>query len=105
MRPMSSWRIVAAVLALGVVVSVTRADDFLAVGHIGGDDAYGKSDQSIVMDSFNFKSADPPAGLKASTTSPVHPVLIRNEHGPLLRIVVEAADAKDARVTALSFQF
>ena len=25
-------------------------------GHVGGDDAYGKSDQSIVMDSFRLKT-------------------------------------------------
>jgi sialidase-1 len=31
-------------------------------------------------------------------------VLIRNEHGPLLRVVVDAADATDVRVRAVSFK-
>lgn len=43
-------------------------------------------------------------GLTASATSPVHLVLIRNEHGPLLRVVVDAADPKDVRVKAVSFK-
>jgi len=47
-------------------------------------------------------NADP--GLTASTTSPVHPVLIRNEHGPLLRVVVEANDPKGVNASALSFK-
>lgn len=49
-------------------------------------------------------AADSPPGLTASITSPVHPVLIRNEHGPLLRVVVNAANARDVRVNALSFK-
>lgn len=37
--------------------SVQAADGrIFVVGHVGGDDAYGKSDQSIVMDSFLLKS-------------------------------------------------
>lgn len=43
-------------------------------------------------------------GLKVSTTTPVHPMLIRNEYGPLLRVVVNAADPKDVRVNAVSFK-
>src|SRR5437762_1956098 len=46
--------------------------------------------------------AEPP-GLTAWSASPVHPVLIRNEQGPLVRVTVNAADPKDARVKALSF--
>jgi sialidase-1 len=48
--------------------------------------------------------AEAPQGLTVSTTSPVHPVLIRNEHGPLLRVIVDAADPKDMRVNAVSFK-
>ena len=48
---------------------------------------------------------DAAAGLTASMTQPVHPVLIRNEHGPLLRVIVDAADPKDVRVNAVSFKF
>ena len=47
---------------------------------------------------------DAPQELTASTTRPVHPVLIRNEHGPLLRVIVDAADPKDMRVNAISFK-
>jgi hypothetical protein len=36
--------------------AVQAADGRIFVfGHVGGDDAYGKSDQSIVMDSFQLK--------------------------------------------------
>jgi sialidase-1 len=47
--------------------------------------------------------AEGPQGLAAFATSPVHPLLIRNEHGPLLRVVVEAADPKDVFVNEVSF--
>ncbi|MBI3861538.1 MAG: VCBS repeat-containing protein [Planctomycetia bacterium] len=47
--------------------------------------------------------AEPP-GLTAASASHVHPVLIRNEHGPLVRITVNAAEPKDVRVNALSFK-
>ena len=30
----------------------------VVVGHVGGDDAYGKVDQSIVMDSFRLVAAN-----------------------------------------------
>ena len=46
---------------------------------------------------------DSPAGLTAVAIRPVHPVLIRNEHGPLLRIVVEVENRNDVGVTGLSF--
>ncbi len=37
--------------------AVQAADSRIFVfGHVGGDDAYGKSDQSIVMDSFFLKT-------------------------------------------------
>ncbi len=48
--------------------------------------------------------ADAVQGLSASTASPVHPLLIRNEQGPLLRVVVEAADPKDVRVNTVTFK-
>ena len=31
-------------------------------------------------------------------------MLIRNEHGPLLRVIVNAVDPKDVRVNAISFK-
>ncbi len=48
-------------------------------------------------------AADIPRELIASTTQPVHPVLIRNEHGPLLRVIVEADNPQDVRVNSISF--
>jgi sialidase-1 len=42
-------------------------------------------------------------GTTASVTRPVHPVLIRNEHGPLLRIVVEVEKGVNARASSLVF--
>jgi sialidase-1 len=46
-----------------------------------------------------------PSAISASAASPVHPVLIRNDHGPLLRVTVDAGDAPGLQVRALSFQF
>ena len=46
---------------------------------------------------------DSVTGLTAIAVRPVHPVLIRNEHGPLLRVVVDVEDRDDVRVTGLSF--
>lgn len=43
-------------------------------------------------------------GLKASTRQPVHPVLIRNEHGPLTRLVIDVDDKNSARLISVSFQ-
>jgi len=49
-------------------------------------------------------AADDPAAIQVTTSSPIHPVLMRNEHGPLLRIVVDAADSADVDVRAVEFQ-
>ncbi|MFN0129879.1 MAG: exo-alpha-sialidase [Verrucomicrobiales bacterium] len=43
------------------------------------------------------------AGLVGTASQPVHPVLIRNEHGPLTRVVVVAEQGTDARVEAFVF--
>ena len=43
-------------------------------------------------------------GLTATVTSPVHPVLIRNEHGPLTRVVVEVEKSVKSRVSSLVFK-
>jgi acetyl esterase/lipase len=42
-------------------------------------------------------------GLRATVTRPVHPVLIRNDHGPLMRVVVEVDNGVDARMSSLIF--
>ena len=48
-----------------------------------------------------------PPTLKVSAVSsqPVHPVLIRNEHGPLTRVVVQVEDSIDARANSFVFTF
>ncbi len=43
-------------------------------------------------------------GLTAMVTRPVHPVLIRNEHGPLMRVVVEVEKGFNSRMTSLVFK-
>jgi len=43
------------------------------------------------------------SGLTASVTRPIHPVLIRNQHGPLLRVVVDVGEKQDVQVYSLSF--
>ena len=43
-------------------------------------------------------------GLTATVSRPVHPVLIRNEHGPLMRVVVEVEKSVTSRVNSLAFK-
>ncbi len=51
------------------------------------------------------RSQDPAKGLTASVTCPVHPVLIRNEHGPLMRVAIEVEKGVvEARVSSLVFK-
>ena len=49
-------------------------------------------------------AADVLPELTVSMTQPVHPVLIRNEHSPVLQVIVEANDPQDARLKAISFR-
>ena len=42
-------------------------------------------------------------GATATVTRPVHPILIRNEHGPLLRVVVDLDTEAEARISSLTF--
>ena len=49
-------------------------------------------------------TANEPASIQATSLTPIHPVLIRNEHGPLTRIIIDVADATDVAVTAVEFQ-
>ncbi len=41
--------------------------------------------------------------VSAVSSQPVHPVLIRNEHGPLTRVIVEVAKGVEPRVTSFDF--
>lgn len=43
-------------------------------------------------------------GITANVTRPVYPVLIRNEHGPLLRVIVDADQGVSAQIKSLSFK-
>ena len=49
------------------------------------------------------RGADAVSGLTATATAPVYPVLIRNEHGPLLRVEIEVDGNRSASTTAFSF--
>ena len=44
-----------------------------------------------------------PVGLVAQVTRPVHPILVGNEHGPLLRVAIEAGPGRQVHVSALRF--
>lgn len=46
---------------------------------------------------------DAPKGLNSTVASPIHPVLIRNQHSPLVRIVVDVEPGIEARATSLTF--
>ena len=54
----------------------------------------------------NSNNAGNPLTLQVtmSSSTPVHPVLIRNEHGPLTRLIVEVKNDEGARVTAIDFK-
>ena len=41
--------------------------------------------------------------ITATVSRPVHPLLIRNEHGPVLRVVIDTGDAGEGRLTSLGF--
>lgn len=43
--------------------------------------------------------------LNASVLRPVHPILIRNDHGPLLRIIVNVPTNQTVRLTSLKFSW
>ena len=49
------------------------------------------------------EAADP-AAIRAASSNPIHPVLIRNEYGPLVRVVVDVTDATEIIVEAVAFQ-
>jgi len=49
-------------------------------------------------------AADRPSGIRVSTSSPIHPVLIRNSHGPLLCIALNVADSIEVKVQSFTFQ-
>lgn len=43
------------------------------------------------------------AELKVTCVSPVHPILIRNEHGPIVKVVVDVPNEMDIQVSSLEF--
>jgi sialidase-1 len=69
-----------------------------------GDAIVAATDEPVFLYGVEFRGADTSQGLAAFTTCPVHPILIRNEHGPVLRVVVDAAGPRDVRLNAVSFR-
>jgi sialidase-1 len=49
-------------------------------------------------------AAEAATPLKATTSSPRTPVLIRNDHGPLLKIVIDAGESADTEVRSFEVQ-
>lgn len=49
-------------------------------------------------------AADDLSGIQVTSTSPIHPILIRNEHGPVVRIVVDTANANGVEVESVEFR-
>ena len=43
------------------------------------------------------------AELKVTCISPIHPILIRNEHGPIVKVVIDVPDEMNVEVNALEF--
>lgn len=58
---------------------------------------------SVLVPVDAVRGQDVAQDVKASVSRPVHPILIRNEHGPLLRVVVDVEQATEARLSALTF--
>jgi hypothetical protein len=42
-------------------------------------------------------------GLVANVVRPMHPILIRNQHGPLLRVIIDVAPGQAARLVSMEF--
>jgi sialidase-1 len=43
------------------------------------------------------------AELKVTCISPIHPILIRNEHGPIVKVVIDVPDEMNVEVNSLEF--
>jgi len=63
---------------------------------------------ALVCGATSFRSSEIAAAetlaIRVSLTSPVQPVLIRNDHKPLLRVALEVTDPTDVTVTEIAFQ-
>jgi len=59
---------------------------------------------AVVVATIVFSCEASAAELSAATLQPVHPVLIRNEHGPLTRVVLDVAEGIEVRVTSFDFK-
>ena len=42
-------------------------------------------------------------GLAGNVVRPVHPILIRNQHGPLLRVIIDVPQGQAARLASMAF--
>ncbi len=85
-----TWILVIGFLACGTLQSPWRLSQTLAQeGDLNGE-------QKCSLKSL-------PTGTSASVFYPGHPVLIRNEHGGLLRIEIEATDAAPGKITEFQF--
>lgn len=49
------------------------------------------------------RAPDRPSGLLANVVRPVHPILIRNQYGPLLRLTIEVAQGQTAELASMEF--
>lgn len=53
---------------------------------------------------IGFAAADDSGPIRASSLSPVHPLLVRNQQGPLVRVLLEVTAPTDAAVKSITFQ-
>ena len=53
---------------------------------------------------IGFAAADESGPIRASSLSPVHPLLVRNQQGPLVRVLLEVTAPTDAAVKSITFQ-
>lgn len=58
---------------------------------------------AALLDPVGARGADPVSGVSATASAPIHPVLIRNDHGPLVRVAIDCDGQQDVRVRSLTF--
>ncbi len=59
---------------------------------------------AVITASQTRAAAENVAAIRMSVSCPVHPILIRNSHSPLVRVVVEVSQATEAKIKAVAFQ-
>ncbi len=52
----------------------------------------------------NGRAQEPQQGIAVRVNRPVHPILIRNPHGPVLRVTIDVSPGQSTRLTSMEFR-